>query len=110
MTLLSIRNSATDNIILMGLPPDMLQKNYNHTSAQERFYFLSEWLSALISIVMKLVTSHISMNIPASLNPLQFDAISLALHTALEPLEKNNSYVRTVSEQIHLQMGAGLPD
>ena len=51
----------------------------------------------------KLVIAYIRKIIPASIDPLQFaycpnrsvdDAISVALHTALEHLEKKNTYVR----------------
>ena len=62
---------------------------------------------ALTPIAMKcmekLVLTHINDSIPDSLDPLQFayrpnrsvdDAISLALHTTLEHLDKGNSYVR----------------
>ena len=47
--------------------------------------------------------AHINTIIPKTLDPLQFayrpnistdDAISIALHTALSPLDKRNTYVR----------------
>ena len=62
---------------------------------------------ALTSVIMKrlekMVISYIKSIIHVSIDPLQFaycsnrsvdDAISLALHTALVHLDKNNSYVR----------------
>ncbi|KAI4886572.1 hypothetical protein NFI96_000182 [Prochilodus magdalenae] len=62
---------------------------------------------ALTPIVMKcferLILSHIKRSLPSTLDPHQFayranrstdDAVSLAIHTALNHLDSNNSYVR----------------
>ena len=64
---------------------------------------------ALTSVIMKcferLVKDHITSTLPDTLDPLKFaycpnrstdDAIAIALHTALNHLEKRNTYVRTL--------------